>query len=78
MSIVSDFDRERAEYWFADACRKSGLLGGISYWANAPRDKTPYLRVTPTRALAEIRKLLAEYEAERAAAAATTAGGEAA
>jgi hypothetical protein len=64
---MTDFDREQTEHWFADACRKSELLGGIGFWVNAPLDTPSYLTpVSADTALAEIRRLLTAYQAERA------------
>ena len=71
---MTDFDREQTDYWYADARRKSRLIGGISFWADASSKAagTPST-VSADKALTEIRRLLAEYNAERAGQ--TTGGG---
>ncbi|GII23179.1 hypothetical protein [Planosporangium mesophilum] len=71
---MTSFDREQSDYWFNDACRKGELLGRIDFWVDAPLDTPDYATpVSADQALAQIRRLLAEYSAERAGQ--TTGGG---
>ncbi|KAB1940601.1 hypothetical protein F8271_15795 [Micromonospora sp. ALFpr18c] len=58
---MSDFDRQQAEYWFAEACKYAALFGGIRSWVDAPKN-APFT-FTPEDALANIRRLLDEHRA---------------
>lgn len=65
MPDLNTYYRDRSEHWFADACRKAELLGGIEAWANFPLERPAHgIRITPAKAIAEIRRLLAAYHAE--------------
>jgi hypothetical protein len=63
---MTDFYREQYEHWFAEACRRSELIGAITFYTEAAlsTDSTdPANRyVTPSRAVREIRRLLAEFK----------------
>jgi hypothetical protein len=61
---VTDFYRDQYEYWFADACRKAELIGGITGWVQATRADTTDRKITPAKAIARITKLLADFDAE--------------
>lgn len=65
--MTTNFFHDQYEKWFARACRQSELIAGIEAWAEAPLSRETWRRTTPAQALKEIRRLLAEYDAERAA-----------
>lgn len=58
---MTDFDREQATYWHADACRKAQLIGGITAYVTAAHDTTARLPLTAQDAIDRIAGLLAQY-----------------
>lgn len=61
---MTDFYRDQYDYWFAEACRKSRLIGGITGCVEATRADKTNGKITPAKAIARIAQLLAEFETE--------------
>ena len=59
---MSDVNRRQYEHWYADACRKAELIGGITAYVNAARDDDAPFPLNPEQAITHIGDLLDAFD----------------